>query len=103
MVLRSVSRTRRDWLFKPVFVRWFSASNETIEVRGDSPVEIETVATHHGPVVAGEPRHGHAIACAYTAIAEANATFDTFVPMLRAQSAHELEAAMRARIEARYY
>jgi penicillin amidase len=72
---------------------------ESIEVRGDSPVEIETVATHHGPVVAGEPRHGHAIACAYTAIAGANATFDTFVPMLRAQSAHELEAAMRAWVE----
>jgi penicillin amidase len=72
---------------------------ERIEVRGDSPVEIETVATHHGPVVAGEPRHGHAIACAYTAIAGANATFDTFVPMLRAQSAHELEAAMRAWVE----
>ena len=39
------------------------------------------------PVVVGEPRHGHAIACAYTAIAGVNATFDTFVPMLRAQSA----------------
>ena len=72
---------------------------ESIAVRGDSPVEIETVATHHGPVVAGEPRHGHAIACAYTAIAGVNATFDTFVPMLRAQSADELEAAMRAWVE----
>ena len=72
---------------------------ERIAVRGDSPVEIETVATHHGPVVAGEPRHGHAIACAYSAIAGANATFDTFVPMLRAQSAGELEAAMRAWVE----
>jgi penicillin amidase len=72
---------------------------ERIAVRGDSPVEIETVATHHGPVVAGEPRHGHAIACAYTAIAGANLTFDTFVPMLRAQSAGELEAAMRAWVE----
>ena len=72
---------------------------ERIAVRGDSPVEIETVATHHGPVVAGEPRHGHAIACAYSAIAGVNATFDAFVPMLRAQSAHELEAAMRAWVE----
>jgi penicillin G amidase len=72
---------------------------ERIEVRGDSPVELESVATHHGPVVAGEPRHGHAIACAYSAIAGANATFDTFVPMLRATSAAELEAAMRAWVE----
>ena len=41
---------------------------ERIEVRGGAPVEIETVATHHGPVVVGEPRHGHALACAYSAI-----------------------------------
>ena len=72
---------------------------ETIQVRGGAPVDIETVATHHGPVVIGEPRHGHAIACAYTAIAGPNATFDTFVPMLRARSADELEEAMRPWVE----
>ena len=72
---------------------------ERIEVRGAEPIEIETVATHHGPVVIGEPRHGHAIACAYTAIAGPNATFDAFVPMLRARSARELEEAMRAWVE----
>ena len=58
---------------------------ETIAVRGADPVEIETAATHHGPVVIGEPRHGHAIACAYTALSGPNSTFDTFVPMLAAQ------------------
>ena len=68
---------------------------ERIEVRGGAAIEFETVSTHHGPVVIGEPRHGHAIACAYTAIAGPNSTFDAFAPMLRAGSADELEEAMR--------
>jgi penicillin amidase len=72
---------------------------ETVHVRGAGPVEIETVATHHGPVVIGEPRHGHAIACAYTAISGPNSTFDAFVPMLRARNADDLEEAMRPWVE----
>src|SRR5262245_34652015 len=72
---------------------------EIIAVRGSAPVEIETVLTHHGPVVIGEPRHGHAIACAYTAIRGANSTIDAFIPMLQAQSADQLEAAMRPWVE----
>jgi penicillin amidase len=72
---------------------------ETIEVRGSASIEIETVLTHHGPVVIGEPRHGHAIACAYSAITGPNATFDAFVPMLAAQNADELEQAMRPWVE----
>ena len=50
-----------------------------VALRGDSPVEIETVATHHGPVVAGEPRHGHAIACAYTACGWPSTTSESCV------------------------
>jgi penicillin amidase len=72
---------------------------ETIEVRGGAPVEIEIVATHHGPVVIGEPRHGHAIACAWTAIEGPNSTFDAFLPMIEARTAEELEEAMRPWIE----
>jgi penicillin amidase len=72
---------------------------ERIDVRGGEPIEIETVATHHGPIVVGDPRHGHAIACAYSAITGVNTTFDTFVPMLRAQSAAAIDAAMRPWVE----
>jgi penicillin amidase len=72
---------------------------ETIRVRGAAAVEIEVVATHHGPVVIGEPRHGHALACAYTSLAPGNSTFDAFVPMLRARSADELDRAMRPWVE----
>jgi penicillin amidase len=72
---------------------------ETIAVRGSAPVEIEIVVTHHGPVVIGEPRRGHAIACAYSALTGPNSTFDAFVPMLEARSADELEQAMRPWVE----
>ncbi len=72
---------------------------ETIAVRGADPVEIETAATHHGPVVIGEPRHGHAIACAYTALSGPISTFDTFIPMLAARSGAELGVAMRGWVE----
>ncbi len=68
---------------------------ETVRVRDAAPVEIEITTTHHGPIVLGEPRSGHAMAFRYTATAEPNRTLDAIVPMLRARSADELEAAMR--------
>jgi penicillin amidase len=68
---------------------------ETIEVRGGQPVDVQITVTHHGPVVLGDPAQGHAVALRYTATAETNRTFDALVPMLRAASASELEAAMR--------
>jgi penicillin amidase len=83
---------RGEW--RPADVR-----QETIAVRGGAPVEIQTVTTHHGPLVFGEPRHGHAIACAWTAVTGPNGTFDAFVPMLEARTADALEAAMRPWVE----
>jgi penicillin amidase len=68
---------------------------ETIEVRGAPPAAIEVTVTHHGPIVLGEPRSGVAMAFRYTATAGANRTAEALLPMLRARSAGELEAAMR--------
>jgi penicillin amidase len=68
---------------------------ETIAVRGATPVTITVTATHHGPVVLGDPARGHAVALRYTATAEPNRTFDAVLAMLRAGSAAEIEAAMR--------
>ena len=68
---------------------------ETIQVRGARPVDVSITVTHHGPIVLGEPSSGHAVSLRYTATAELNRTFDAFVPMLRAASAADLEAAMR--------
>jgi penicillin amidase len=68
---------------------------ETVEVRGGRPVDVAITVTHHGPVVLGDPRTGHAVTLRYTATAELNRTFDALVPMLRAASVGDLEAAMR--------
>jgi penicillin amidase len=43
----------------------------------------------------GDPAGGHGVAVRYTATAEPNPTFDALLPMLRASSSDELEAAMR--------
>jgi penicillin amidase len=68
---------------------------ETIQVRGGRPVDLTVTVTHHGPIVLGDPSGGHGVAVRYTATAEPNPTFDALLPMLRASSADELEAAMR--------
>ncbi|MBI2217645.1 MAG: penicillin acylase family protein [Candidatus Rokubacteria bacterium] len=70
-------------------------TRETIRVRGEDAVEIEVTETHHGPVVLGDPRSGYAMSFRYTATAEPNRTFEALLPMLRASTAAEIEAAMR--------
>ncbi|MCC6173882.1 MAG: penicillin acylase family protein [Chloroflexi bacterium] len=69
---------------------------ETIQVRGAAPVEIEATATHHGPIVVGDPAQGHALALKYVAIAGPNRTFDALLPMLRARMVAELDEAKRS-------
>jgi len=70
-------------------------ARETVRARGAAPAEVEITVTHHGPVIAGDPRRGHAVAFRYTATAEPNRTFDALPPMLRAKTADDLEEAMR--------
>ncbi len=79
---------RGQW--RPVETR-----RETIRVRGGAPVEVDLAATHHGPIVLGDATRGTALAFRYTATAAPNRTFEALLPMLRAQTADELEAAMR--------
>jgi penicillin amidase len=80
---------------------WLEAvtSHEIIRIRGADPVTIDVTSTRHGPIVLGDPRHGHAIALRYTATAAPDSTFEALLPMLRARSADELEAAVRPWID----
>lgn len=75
---------------------WLPAERrrETIRVRGAAPVEIDVTVTHHGPIVLGDPGKGYALALRYSATDLPNAGFATFLPMLRARSVDELDAAM---------
>src|SRR5262245_58221387 len=76
---------------------WHAAatSQELIGVRNGEPVPIDVTVTRHGPIVLGDPRHGQAVAIRYTGTAAPNATVEALLPMLRARSADEFEAAMR--------
>jgi penicillin amidase len=69
--------------------------HETVDVLGGGPVGVSITVTHHGPVILGDPATGHAVSLRYTATAGLNRTFEAFIPMLRAASADDLEAAMR--------
>ena len=72
---------------------------ETIRVSGADPVELEVTATHHGPIIIGEPRHGTAVALRWTATAGVNRGLTALVPMLRASNVHEFNECMRPWVE----
>ena len=77
--------------------RWLDAKahTETIQVRGADPVEINVTVTHHGPVIAGDPSQGSAIAFSYSTTAEPNNAAGALLAMLTAGSTGELEEAVR--------
>ncbi|MCH9045632.1 MAG: penicillin acylase family protein, partial [SAR324 cluster bacterium] len=81
--------------------QWLPAEHdrETIRVRGEAAVTVDTWATRHGPVVGGDPRSGTAIAFRYTALQEANGTLDALRAMLFARDADALEEAMRGWVD----
>lgn len=70
-------------------------ARQVIHVRGAAPVAIDVTVTRHGPIVLGDPRRGHALALRYPAMAAPDRTLEALLPMLRARSADELEAAVR--------
>ena len=77
--------------------RWKPADviTEVIEVAGGASEELRTFATGHGPIVAGDPTDGVALAFKYTATAEPINAFDSIREMLTAASVAELDEAMR--------
>ena len=72
---------------------------ETIEVRGGSPVGIDVTVTQHGPIIAGDPSGGYALAFRYTATATANNWADALSKQLRVRSVDDLEEAMRVWVD----
>jgi penicillin amidase len=68
---------------------------ECIEVKGAPAVDIEVIETHHGPVIAGDPTSGHAVALRSVQFAETDLSFDCLAPMTRARSVRGLYEATR--------
>ncbi len=75
---------------------WLSAriSMATLRVRGAEQKQVEIVETHHGPVIAGDPRRGAAIALADPGSNEGTPWIDAAYRAMKARSADELEASL---------
>ncbi|MBW1961277.1 MAG: penicillin acylase family protein [Deltaproteobacteria bacterium] len=67
---------------------------ETIRVRNSAPREIDVVVTQHGPIISGGPAEGYGLAFKYTATAAPYVGFECLLPMMRAGSVEEMDAAM---------
>jgi len=86
----SVANTRFKDGWKPVQRR-----AESIAVRGETAVEIEVIETHHGPIIAGDPAKGAALALRSIQFALPDKSFDCMLPVLRATTVEELYEAGR--------
>lgn len=77
--------------------RWKEAevTRSPIHVRGGATVMVEVARTRHGPIVAGDPRRGTALALAYTGTQPDNRTFDAIHDLHTVRSADELEETQR--------
>ena len=75
---------------------WFNADvrDEVIKVRNGDDVHLRTWATHHGPVVGGDPMSGYGLALRYTAGDGGDPWTDILPAMLEATSVAELADAM---------
>ncbi len=87
-------RNGREYLFKG---EWQPAEvlNETIEVRGSHPVEIEVTITHHGPVIAGDPKSGKAVTVSDPGLIAGSRWVDAARDAMRSKSVEELHEAFR--------
>jgi penicillin amidase len=68
---------------------------EVVQVRGAAPHTVEIVETVHGPVIAGGPAAGTALALRSVQFAETDHSFDCLPRMLRTGGVEELFAATR--------
>jgi penicillin amidase len=68
---------------------------EEVAVRGAPTRRIEILETHHGPVIAGDPTRGTALALRTVQTAETDLSFDCLPRMLRAGSVEDLYLATR--------
>ncbi|NKC31181.1 penicillin acylase family protein [Falsiroseomonas selenitidurans] len=68
---------------------------ESIAVRGGAPRTFEVLETRHGPVIAGDPVHGQALALRSVQFVVTDLSFDCLPRMLRAGSVAALFEATR--------
>ncbi|GGR65568.1 penicillin amidase [Nocardioides luteus] len=74
-------------------------SVETVRVRGQEPVEVEVLETDRGPVVLGGPEVGSALVLRTPGHELDDLGFGTLLPLLRARSVADVEAAVSRWVE----
>lgn len=72
---------------------------ERVKVAGGESVTSEAWETRHGPVIAGDPRSGSAIAMRYTATDEECLQWECLRPMLFAKTVKQLHESQRRWVE----
>ncbi len=72
---------------------------EVITVRDGDPVTVACAETAHGPVLFGDPQHDVAVSLRSTALAQPSSGLSAVLPMLRAKSVDELDAALAAWVD----
>ena len=80
---------------------WYNADvrDEVIKVKDGEDVHLRTWATHHGPVVGGDPMSGYGLALRYTAGDGGDPWTDILPAMLEATSVEELADAMEGWVD----
>ena len=80
---------------------WYNADvrDEVIKVRDGQDVHIRTWATHHGPVVGGDPLLGYALALRYTACDDGDPWTDILINMLETRTVPELADSMKGWVD----
>lgn len=76
-----------------------TAHTETVEVRGGEPVTVEIVETARGPLVAGGADEGVGVSLRHVPRVEGDLGFSALLPLLRARTVAEVDAAVDAWVE----
>ena len=72
---------------------------EKVEVAGGDAVEVECALSGHGPIVIGGSANGVGLALSATGLQQPGGSLRLLIPMLRARSAAELDAALEDWVE----
>ncbi len=73
--------------------------HETVEVRGQAPVQMDVPVTHHGPVIGGGVDSGVGLSFRYSATCQAQPWADALLNMLKVDSTQAMDAAMRCWVD----
>ena len=86
---------RREYEFEGAW-RAAEVLDETIRVRGGAEVAMEVTITHHGPVIAGDPRSGWGVAIGDPGLGKGTPWPDAALAAMKASNMLELREAFRA-------